>query len=203
MFASIVCCLFAVSTYLRCIDTLFGCSSEKKLSTVRLPRVPRSAFIPGFSGRMRSVDEAAYMQRALELARRAGEAGEVPVGAVVVRDGVILGEGQNAQIGRIDPTAHAEINALRAAARAVANYRLTGAALYVTLEPCSMCCGAMVHARIEELVFAAPEPRAGAVVSARQLLDEPDFNHRVRWRQSRQHAAESGELLRAFFRARR
>jgi tRNA(adenine34) deaminase len=148
-------------------------------------------------------DTDRFMRRALALARRAGDAGEVPVGAVLVRDGVVIGEGGNAQIGSHDPTAHAEIVALRQAARAQGNYRLPGSILYVSLEPCSMCCGALVHARVAELVFAAAEPRAGAVVSARALLDEADFNHRVRWRQSHEHAGESGMLLKAFFRARR
>jgi tRNA(adenine34) deaminase len=144
-----------------------------------------------------------YMRRALELARLAADRGEVPVGAVLVAAGEIVGEGANGQIGCCDPTAHAEILALRSAAAARGNYRLPGTTLYVTLEPCSMCCGALVHARVEKLVFAASEPRAGAVVSTRQLLDEPDFNHRVAWEQDTAHAAESGELLRAFFRARR
>ena len=144
-----------------------------------------------------------YMQRALELAAVAADNQEVPVGAVLVRNGEIIGEGSNAQIGSHDPTAHAEIVALRAAASAEANYRLPGSTLYVTLEPCSMCCGALVHARVAQLVFAAMEPRAGAVVSTRQLLDEPDFNHRVRWRQSEAHAADSAAMLQAFFRARR
>lgn len=144
-----------------------------------------------------------FMRRALELARLAGERGEVPVGAVLVLDDEIIGEGSNGQIGDCDPTAHAEIQALRAAASAVGNYRLPGSTLYVTLEPCSMCCGALVHARVERLVFAATEPRAGAVVSTRGLLDEADFNHRVLWEQDEGLAEESGELLRAFFRARR
>lgn len=143
------------------------------------------------------------MLRALELATEAGENGEVPVGAVVVMDDRIIGEGRNAQIGSLDPTAHAEINALRRAALAMDNYRLPGARLYVTLEPCSMCCGALVHARIGELIFAAREPRAGAVISARQLLDEDAFNHRVRWSEDRDHRDASAALLRDFFRSRR
>jgi tRNA(adenine34) deaminase len=143
------------------------------------------------------------MERALALARQAGERGEVPVGAVLVLDDDIIGEGGNAQIGTCDPTAHAEIVALRAAALAARNYRLPGSRLLVTLEPCSMCCGALVHARVGELVFAAAEPRAGAVTSTRRLLDDPDLNHRVSWRQDAQAAAASAELLRGFFRARR
>ena len=144
-----------------------------------------------------------YMQRALELAREAAAAGEVPVGAVLVRDATVIGAGRNGPIGASDPTAHAEINALRQAARAVGNYRLPGATLYVTLEPCAMCCGALVHARVAKLVFAAFEPRAGAVVSTRRLLDDAAFNHRVRWRQDEVCAAASAALLREFFRARR
>ena len=143
------------------------------------------------------------MQRALELAREAAAAGEVPVGAVLVRDATVIGAGRNGPIGASDPTAHAEINALRQAARAVGNYRLPGATLYVTLEPCAMCCGALVHARVAKLVFAALEPRAGAVVSTRRLLDDAAFNHRVRWRQDEACAAASSTLLREFFRARR
>lgn len=143
------------------------------------------------------------MARALELAREAAVRGEVPVGAVLVEQGRIVGEGANAQIGSSDPTAHAEINALRAAAAKRGNYRLPGSVLYVTLEPCTMCCGALIHARVGALVFAAREPRAGAVVSTRSLLDEAGFNHRVRWREDEASAESSAELLRGFFRARR
>jgi tRNA(adenine34) deaminase len=143
------------------------------------------------------------MARALELAEQAAAQGEVPVGAVLVIDGQIVGEGCNAQIGMHDPTAHAEVLALRAAAARLENYRLPGSTLYVTLEPCSMCCGALVHARVGSLVFAATEPRAGAVCSTRQLLDEDAFNHRVNWRQDEGAAESSAALLKAFFRARR
>jgi tRNA(adenine34) deaminase len=147
--------------------------------------------------------DLSFMQRALELAEHAASHGEVPVGAVLVLDGEIIGEGSNAQISSADPTAHAEIIALRAAAKQLANYRLPGSALYVSLEPCSMCCGALVHARVATLVFAAAEPRAGAVCSTRQLLDESAFNHRVTWRQDQASAPASAALLKAFFRARR
>ena len=143
------------------------------------------------------------MQRALELASEAARQGEVPVGAVLVRNGIICGEGRNAQIGLQDPTAHAEVNALRAAARAANNYRLPGATLFVTLEPCSMCCGALIHARVENLIFAASEPRAGAVVSTRALLDESAFNHHVGWQQDEANAPASSDLLKQFFRERR
>ena len=143
-----------------------------------------------------------WMRRALALADRAENEGEVPIGAVVVRDGSLLGEGWNQVIGAVDPTAHAEIVALRDAARASGNYRLPGAILYVTLEPCTMCAGALVHARIERLVFAAREPRAGVVCSTCRLLDEPWYNHRVDWLEG-VLAEESTARLKAFFQARR
>lgn len=143
-----------------------------------------------------------WMQKALALADRAGQHEEVPVGALVVRDGEILGEGWNQVIAAADPTAHAEVVALRAAAQRVGNYRLPGATLFVTLEPCTMCAGAMVHARIAQLVFAAAEPKAGVACSRCQLLDEPWFNHRVSW-QGGVLAQASSERLQAFFRARR
>jgi len=126
-----------------------------------------------------AMDDERWMSRALALAEQAAAAGEVPVGAVVVRDGREIGAGFNAPISGCDPTAHAEIRALRDAARRVGNYRLSGATLYVTLEPCTMCVGAIVHSRISRLVFGAPEPKAGAVESARRTLDEPHFNWQV------------------------
>ena len=119
------------------------------------------------------------MQRALELAWQGREAGEVPVGAVVVLDGAIVGEGFNQPIGAQDPTAHAEIVALRQAAQCIGNYRLTGATLYVTIEPCQMCVGAMIHARIGRLVYGAPEPKAGAIESAMRAHEHPSLNHRL------------------------
>jgi len=143
-----------------------------------------------------------WMQRALELADRAAAQQEVPIGALVVRAGEVLGEGWNQVIATSDPSAHAEIVALRAAARNVGNYRLPDTTVYVTLEPCTMCAGALVHARVEKLVFAACEPRAGVVCSTCRILDEPRFNHRVRW-QGGVLAAESSHRLRAFFRDRR
>ncbi len=118
-----------------------------------------------------------YMQQALELAQRAAELGEVPVGALVVLDGEVIGEGWNRPISGHDPTAHAEIMALREAADRVGNYRLVGASLYVTIEPCTMCAGAIVHARIERVVFGTTEPKAGALVSNQQLFDQPWLNH--------------------------
>lgn len=143
-----------------------------------------------------------WMRRALALADRAENEGEVPIGAVVVRNGELLGEGWNSVISDRDPTAHAEIVAMRDAARRVGNYRLPGATVYVTLEPCTMCAGAMIHARIERLVFAAKEPRAGVVCSTCSLLDEPRYNHRVSW-QGGVLAEESSQRLQDFFRARR
>ena len=119
------------------------------------------------------------MGAALELARRGREAGEVPVGAVVVLDDVVIGEGFNRPIGSHDPTAHAEIVAMRAAGQRIGNYRLAGATLYVTIEPCQMCVGAMVHARIARLVYGAPEPKAGAIESAMNAHEHPSLNHRL------------------------
>lgn len=148
------------------------------------------------------MSDADYMQRALELAREAARSGEVPVGAVLVLDGQVLGEGYNQPISSADPTAHAEIMALRDAAQRAGNYRLPGSVLYVTLEPCTMCVGAIVHARVERLVFAAREPRAGVVCSQGSDLDRDFYNHRVRWEEGLL-AGESAELLQAFFRERR
>lgn len=148
-----------------------------------------------------SADEAT-MREALELARRAAHEGEVPVGAVVVSGGQVIGRGTNHPISGIDPTAHAEIEALRDAARTVGNYRLPGATLYVTLEPCAMCAGALVHARIERLVFGAFEPKAGAVTSQARLLDLPSMNHRVAW-QGGVLEADCAAVLSEFFAHRR
>ena len=144
------------------------------------------------------------MGRALELAECAANHGEVPVGAVVVDSagGALLGRGRNRVIERCDPSAHAEIVALRDAGTARRNYRLPGATLYVTVEPCTMCAGALVHARIQRLVFGAPEPRAGAVESQARVLDNPAHNHRVAVSGGLM-AAECGALMRAFFEERR
>jgi len=124
-------------------------------------------------------DDEVWMNRALQLAAQAAELGEVPVGAVVVLDGREIGAGFNAPISGCDPTAHAEIRALRDAAARVGNYRLSGATLYVTLEPCTMCVGAIVHGRISRLVYGATEPKAGAIESARATLEEPHLNWQV------------------------
>jgi tRNA(adenine34) deaminase len=120
-----------------------------------------------------------FMRAALDLAAEAGRRGEVPVGAVVVLDGVIAGRGFNQPIGAHDPTAHAEIVALRDAAGRIGNYRLTDSTLYVTIEPCQMCVGAMVHARVARVVFGAREPKAGAIESAMRAHEHPSLNHRL------------------------
>jgi tRNA(adenine34) deaminase len=142
------------------------------------------------------------MEAALTEAWLAAEAGEVPIGAVVVRDGEIVARGQNRVLRDGDPTAHAEIVALRAAALSIGNYRLVGCTLYVTLEPCAMCAGAMIHARIERLVFAARDPKAGAAGSVLEVVNHPQLNHQMHVEQGIL-AEEAAELLRNFFRERR
>jgi tRNA(adenine34) deaminase len=142
------------------------------------------------------------MRTALDLARQAQVAGEVPVGAIVVQHGEIIGSGFNQPISRFDPTAHAEIEAMRAASRKLGNYRLTGCTLYVTLEPCAMCAGAMVHARIGRLVFAAYDPKAGAAGSVFNVVQSAALNHRVEVTGG-VLAEESAVLLQEFFRQRR
>jgi tRNA(adenine34) deaminase len=143
-----------------------------------------------------------FMQAALDEARQAAEAGEVPIGAVIVREGEIIVRGQNRVLRSLDPTAHAEIVALRAAAAFVGNYRLMGCTLYVTLEPCAMCAGAMIHARLDRLVFAAADPKAGAAGSVLAVLNHPQLNHQMLVEQGIL-ADESAELLQCFFRERR
>ena len=143
-----------------------------------------------------------FMRAALEQAVLGRERLEVPVGAVVVLEGRVVGRGYNQPIGAHDPTAHAEIVAIRDAARTVGNYRLTGAALYVTVEPCQMCVGAMVHARVARLVYGAAEPKAGAVESAIRGLEHPWLNHRVETTGG-VLADECRELMQAFFQERR
>jgi tRNA(adenine34) deaminase len=146
--------------------------------------------------------DAAYMRRALELARHAEEAGEVPVGALVVLNDEIIGEGWNQPIVAHDPTAHAEIMALRAAAVRMRNYRLPDAVLYVTLEPCAMCAGAMVHARVARVVYGATDPKSGAAGSVFNLLESPTLNHRAQV--TRDVLAEDcGKMLRDFFQSKR
>jgi tRNA(adenine34) deaminase len=142
------------------------------------------------------------MQAALAEARLAADAGEVPIGAAVVREGEIVAHGQNRVLRDLDPTAHAEIVALRAAASKLGNYRLTGCTLYVTLEPCAMCAGAMIHARLARLVFAAADPKAGAAGSVLSVLNHPQLNHQMQVEQGIL-ADEAADLLRGFFRERR
>lgn len=142
------------------------------------------------------------MRHAIALASAAAEAGEVPVGAVVVAGGEIIGEGANRPIATHDPTAHAEIAALRAACAAAANYRLPGATLYVTLEPCAMCSGAMLHARIARLVYGTADPNTGAAGSVIDVLDVPRFNHRIDVTGGIL-AEDCAGLLHTFFRQRR
>lgn len=142
------------------------------------------------------------MKAAMALADRAAQAGEVPVGAVVVKDGRIVGEGFNAPIGRHDPSAHAEIQAMRAAAAALGNYRLTDCSLFVTLEPCAMCAGAIMHARLSRVVFGAADPKTGACGSVVNLFAEERLNHHTTV-EAGLMAQECGALLSDFFRARR
>lgn len=146
--------------------------------------------------------DAEYMTAALALARDASEVGEVPVGAVVVKTGQIIGAGFNAPISRHDPSAHAEIQAMRAAASVLGNYRLTGCTLFVTLEPCAMCAGAIMHARIERLVFGAADPKTGACGSVVNLFTEERLNHHTVI-EAGLMAQQCGELLTNFFRERR
>ena len=143
-----------------------------------------------------------YMRRAIELAAQGEQLGEVPVGAVIVCGNAIIGEGFNKPITSYDPTAHAEIIAIRMAAEHVQNYRLIDSTLYVTLEPCTMCVGALIHSRISRLVFGTTEPKAGAVVSQTRLLDAEYFNHRVN-SQGGVLAEECQHQLSDFFRRRR
>lgn len=142
------------------------------------------------------------MREALALAAEGAARGEVPVGAVLVQDGEVIGRGFNCPISTSDPSAHAEMVAIRAAAQAVANYRLPGSTLYVTLEPCAMCAGLIVHSRVQRVVFGASEPRAGMAVSRGQFFDQGFLNHRVLV-EGGVLAQECGEVLKVFFKARR
>jgi tRNA(adenine34) deaminase len=173
---------------------------------VSIDPVVASALVPeecGFAqGQVRPEDES-WMRRALALAAQAAAQGEVPVGAVLLgADGGLLAEGYNRPIANHDPSGHAEMIALRAGAKALGNYRLTGSTLYVTLEPCVMCAGAIVHARVRRLVFGAPDPKAGAVSAVYDVISNPRLNHRVEWTGGVLEA-ECGQILRDFFRARR
>jgi len=148
------------------------------------------------------MSDEGYMRMALEEARRAEQVGEVPVGALVVLEDRVLGAGGNRTITDCDPTAHAEMVALRAASKAVGNYRLAGATLYVTIEPCAMCAGAMVQARVSRLVYGADDPKAGAVRSVFAIADHPQLNHRVAVTAG-VLGEECSVLLQSFFAARR
>ena len=143
-----------------------------------------------------------FMSRALELAQRAAEYSEVPVGAVIVHQGNIVGEGYNQPISSCDPTAHAEVVAMRQACVSLNNYRLTGCELYVTIEPCTMCVGAMVHARIKRIVFGALEPRAGALKSQLQLMEKGPYNHSIVW-DGGVLEAQCSTMISEFFRQKR
>ena len=148
------------------------------------------------------VDDVGFMREALDEARRGAADGEVPVGAVVVMEGTIVARAHNAPIALADPTAHAEVLALRAAGEKRGNYRLTGATLYATVEPCAMCCGAALHARVARVVYGAPDPKAGAVDSLYRLLDDARLNHRAA-ATGGVLADEAARLLSAFFETKR
>ena len=151
---------------------------------------------------MTEKDDHYWMQKALLLAQQAADANEIPVGAVVVKDNEMIGSGFNQPISLCDPTAHAEIQALRNAANHIGNYRLNGAVLYVTLEPCGMCAGAIVHSRITRLVYGATEPKAGVIVSKSQQLDKDYLNHKVLY-QGGVCADACSAVISAFFARRR
>jgi tRNA(adenine34) deaminase len=151
---------------------------------------------------MRSGEDAAWMELALEEAALAAAAGEVPVGALVIKDGEIIGRGHNRNLLENDPTAHAEIVALREAAARVGNHRLNGCLMVATIEPCAMCAGALVHARIARLVYGANDPKAGAAGSALQVLNHPRLNHQVEVRAG-VLAGKCSEVLQQFFREKR
>jgi tRNA(adenine34) deaminase len=148
------------------------------------------------------ISDLEAMRTALSEARKAAEAGEVPIGAVIVHDGAIIAHGQNSVVRTSDPTAHAEIVAMRHAAAILGNYRLNGCTLYVTLEPCAMCAGAVIHARIDRLVYGTPDPKAGACGSVLSVLNHPQLNHQMQVTQG-VLSEQCGDLLRVFFRNRR
>ena len=147
-------------------------------------------------------NDSAFMRQALDLAQQAASIEEVPVGAVVVANGEVIGRGFNCPIDSNDPTAHAEIVAMRDAAKNLGNYRLSGCELYVTIEPCTMCLGAMVHARIKRVIFGALEPRAGAFASNPMLMDADHFNHKIEW-SGGVLEQDCSELIKEFFKGRR
>ena len=148
------------------------------------------------------ISDAFWMERALELARAAAAAGDVPVGAIIVKDGQIVGEGHNRNLLDTDPTAHAEMIALRQAASRVGNHRLAGAVMFATIEPCAMCAGAMVHARLQRLVYGASDPKAGAAGSVLEVINHPRLNHQMVVT-SGVLADQCSEILQEFFRKKR
>ena len=163
---------------------------------------PKAAVSEATTVEASTASDELWMEEALRCAQRALEAGEVPVGAVVVSDGSIVGRGWNRNITDSDPTAHAEIMALREAGAAVGNHRLGECALFVTIEPCAMCAGAMIHARIKRLVYGSDDPKAGAVRSVLQVLNHPQLNHKIEVR-SGVLAGRSAQVLQSFFKNRR
>lgn len=148
------------------------------------------------------ISDAFWMERALELARAAAAAGDVPVGAIIVKDGQIVGEGHNRNLLDTDPTAHAEMIALRQAASRVGNHRLAGAVMFATIEPCAMCAGAMIHARLQRLVYGASDPKAGAAGSVLEVINHPRLNHQMVVT-SGVLADQCSEILQEFFRKKR
>ncbi|MEX0740934.1 MAG: tRNA adenosine(34) deaminase TadA [Pseudohongiella sp.] len=147
-------------------------------------------------------DDSIFMREALNLAFEAGRQGEVPVGAIIVKNGQVVGKGFNQPVGSHDPSAHAEICALREAGQTLENYRLPGCTLYVTIEPCTMCLGAIIHARIDRVVYGAAEPRYGAITSGQRLLENGVYNHQLAVNGG-VLAQEASELMKQFFRLRR
>lgn len=174
---------------------------EGVLESIMQQLTPPPGPLPQGEGKFGAAD-VGWMRHALVLAQRAAAEGEVPVGAVLVKDGVIVGEGWNRPIALHDPSAHAEMIAMRAAAAALGNYRVPGTTLYVTLEPCVMCAGAIIHARVSRLVFGARDPKAGAVDSVYDVIARPRLNHVVAWSGGILEE-ECGAVLREFFRSRR
>jgi tRNA(adenine34) deaminase len=148
------------------------------------------------------VQDEHWMRQALQLAARAQAQNEVPVGSIIVLNDEVIGQGWNQPINLQDPTAHAEIMAMRAAAKHINNYRLLNATLYVTLEPCIMCCGAMIHARIQRVVFGALDPKTGCAISVMNIFDAPHHNHRIQYHGGIL-ANDCGTILTQFFKARR
>jgi tRNA(adenine34) deaminase len=191
--------------YLRCGDGFhhrpFLQMRERGVGHPTEERIKRLTYT-GISGPDDAKSDELFMEEALRAAQRAFEAQEVPVGAVVVCDGKIIGRGGNRNLGDSDPTAHAEIVALRQAGAAIGNHRLEGCELFATIEPCAMCAGALVHARLKRLVYGADDPKAGAIRSVMQVLNHPSLNHRMEVTAG-VLGGRCAELLQSFFRSRR